>query len=172
MAGYQPVKVTGMTTGLVQEREEFILPNDAYPFLENAFVWRERLKRKKGYELLGRLRRDVNPGGGFVTLNQTTTAGTQTIILDVLNDANINVRTTQPNAEIVPGSVTINVGAGTATWNDFTSFGTLTPTGGIAAPGTINYATGQIVLNFTGPIGGGTAIQIRAMYSPAFLSWD
>lgn len=59
MAGYSPLKITGMTTGLVQEREEFILPDDAYPTLVNAYVFRERIKRKKGYQLLGRLQRNI-----------------------------------------------------------------------------------------------------------------
>src|ERR1700687_456542 len=59
MAGYQPLKITGMSTGLVQEREQFILPDDAYPTLINAFVWRERIKRKQGYQLLGRLQRNI-----------------------------------------------------------------------------------------------------------------
>ncbi len=57
MAGYSPLKITGNSTGLVQEREEFILPDDAYPTLQNAYVWRERILRKQGYQLLGRLQR-------------------------------------------------------------------------------------------------------------------
>jgi len=57
MSGYTPLKIAGNETGLVKYREDFLLPNDAYPLLENAFVWRERIKRKQGYELLGRLRR-------------------------------------------------------------------------------------------------------------------
>lgn len=64
MAGYSPLKITGMTTGLVQEREEFILPDDAYPTLVNAYVWRERIKRKKGYQLLGRLQRNIGTTDG------------------------------------------------------------------------------------------------------------
>jgi len=64
MAGYSPLKITGMTTGLVQERENFLLPNDAYPTLENAYVWRERIKRKQAYQLLGRLRRKVGTTNG------------------------------------------------------------------------------------------------------------
>ena len=59
MAGYQPLKITGMAAGLVEQREEFLLPDDAYPKLRNAYVWRERIKRKKGCLLLGRLQRNL-----------------------------------------------------------------------------------------------------------------
>jgi len=64
MAGYSPLKITGMSSGLIQNREEFLLPDDAYPVLQNAFVWRERIKRKKGYELLGRLQRNIGTTDG------------------------------------------------------------------------------------------------------------
>ena len=43
MGGYSPLKIVGMSTGLVQDREEFLLPDDAYPTLQNAYVWRERI---------------------------------------------------------------------------------------------------------------------------------
>lgn len=57
MAGYTAVSIKANETGLVQSREGFLLPSDAYPIIENAYVWRERIKRKNGYRLLGRLRR-------------------------------------------------------------------------------------------------------------------
>ena len=44
----------------------------------------------------------------------------------------------------------------------------MTATGGIAADGTINYATGQIVLNYTGPTVGGAAITVTFNYYPSF----
>lgn len=58
MAGYKPLYISKYETGLVQNRENFLLPNDAYPILSNAYVWRERIKRKQGYQLLGRLQRN------------------------------------------------------------------------------------------------------------------
>ena len=64
MAGYNPLKITGMQSGLVKEREEFLLPDDAYPNLQNAYVWRERILRKKGYLLLGRLQRNIGTTNG------------------------------------------------------------------------------------------------------------
>ncbi len=64
---YKPISIVGYETGLVQNRENFLLPNDAYPQLVNAYVWREQRKRKQGYELLGRLRRKFETYGAGVT---------------------------------------------------------------------------------------------------------
>lgn len=71
MAGYSPLKITGFQTGLVEERENFLLPDDAYPTLVNAYVWRERIKRKKGYQLLGRLQRNIGTTNGAGNLTVT-----------------------------------------------------------------------------------------------------
>lgn len=149
MAGYKPIKVTGYATGLVQEREEFLLPNDAYPTLENAFVWRERIKRKQGVRLLGRLRRLLT---GQALGN--TVAG-------VFTGNIISILSLESNADIEIGSVTITVGA--QTFTDPLGNGTLT-NGGLGT-GTINYATGA--LNFTtSPNLGGTPVTITFNYFP------
>ncbi len=81
MAGYKPLRIAGNSTGLVQEREEFLLPDDAYPSLENAYVWRERILRKKGYELLGRLQRNIGTtdGAGNATITIAPTPITRGI---------------------------------------------------------------------------------------------
>lgn len=146
MAGYSPLKVTGMATGLVQEREEFILPADAYPVLENAFVWRERIKRKQGYQLLGRLRRDS------VTFLQAVTDGTNLYFAaDVLS----SIRATEPNAQIEPGTVTITIApaipAETTIYNDAGGTSAITLVSGMytISSGSINYTTGALTLNFT-----------------------
>ena len=110
---------------------------------------------------IGRLTRSFTA----TTLAQTTTAGLQTIVADLLNDANINQRSTQPNAAIGPGSVILTSGA--STWNDATTPGTLTATAGNAADGTINYATGNVVLEFAAPDGGGNNIVATFRYFPS-----
>ena len=77
---YKPININGYETGLVQNRENFLLPNDAYPQLINAYVWRERRKRKLGYELLGRLRRKFDVYG----------AGTTSTITNLFTDINLS----------------------------------------------------------------------------------
>ena len=42
MGRYLPLKITGNSTGLVQERENFLLPDDAYPILQNAYLAQSR----------------------------------------------------------------------------------------------------------------------------------
>jgi hypothetical protein len=107
MTPYNPLYIKGVETGLVQERQEFILPDDAFPVLENAFVWREQIKRRQGLELLGRLQRQLfnqslgTSGGSVWSFN----------IYSTLSPAIVS----QPNAQIVPGSVIININASTIT---------------------------------------------------------
>lgn len=134
MAGYQPMKVTGMATGLVQGREEFILPNDAYPTLQNAYVWRERILRKKGYELLGRLQRLVTSIPG-----NTNIAGNFSANLRALLGL-------EATATLAPGAFSASVGANLYT-EPTPPDGTLLVNGVPAPPGSfINWATTDLGL--------------------------
>lgn len=148
MAGYSPLKITGTTTGLVQEREEFILPDDAYPTLQNAYVYRERILRKKGYFLLGRLQRQVSVNGNNLT------AGS----FNLLSGLSLETAT----GSITPGSINIVGGTDGTTYTDPTEDGVLTATGGTGTGGSINYSTG--VLTITG--GGAEAITGTIDYYP------
>lgn len=142
MAGYAPLKITGNATGLVQEREEFLLPNDAYPTLQNAYVWRERILRKQGYQLLGRLQRTV-------VINFNLVAGARNIF---------NALNLQPTATLVPKTLRVVGGIDGTTYTDPNGNGVLVATGGAGTGGFINYVTGVIritgggVENLTGVI--------------------
>lgn len=120
MTGYVPLYVRGNQVGLVQSREKMILPDDAYPTLENAYVWRERIKRKSAYELLGRLRR--------VFTAQPLGATSSTLITQF---------SLESSAEIQVGSVVITDSGG----NVLTDNGAGLLIGVPAGSGTINYAT-------------------------------
>jgi hypothetical protein len=153
LMAYTPLYIRKPETGLVQSRQEFILPDDAYPVLENAYVWRERIKRRQGLALLGRLRRKFTD---------------ESIGLSGASPWSFNIYATvvppivpEPNAQIEPGSVVITIGATVLIDQGNGTLATAPPSG---VTGTINYLTGNVVV--TGA-GAGVASTITFNYFPA-----
>jgi hypothetical protein len=115
--------------GLRTDREPFVIDNDSFPVLVNAYQWRGRVKRKRGTQLITRLQRAFN-------------SGATTIAFDGSGNANLLTGfSLESTGNIVPGSVTIT-GAG-GPYTDPTKDGYLTPfgTGGL---NTITYSTGAV----------------------------
>ena len=164
MAGYKPLYIKAMETGLVQSRQDFILPNDAYPILQNAFVWRERIKKKQGYEILGRLRRIITAS----SIGNISAAGAGTFTFDLFTL--LGIIATEPNASFELGSattITITIAAPIAqTLTDSTGTGTLTITGaGPITAASINYVIGVLSLTFSGVAALSAATLTGAYYS-------
>lgn len=158
---YTPLKIAGNSTGLVKYREEFLLPDDAYPVLENAFVWRERIKRKQGYELLGRLQRNMTAQ----VLGNTVASQTSYTFTNLFASITPPLGASEPNKSLVPGSLVITVAAPDAATFTDNKVGGFTVTGK-GASGTINYATGAVTLVFTAPVIGAAAMTAVLSYTP------
>ncbi len=158
MSGYKPLNIKSNETGLVQNRQNFLLPEDAYPTLENAFLFREQIRRKQGYQLLGRLKRSIGPSAFGV--------------LDGIGHINANIISffsLETNASIVPGTLVLTIGG-----NDFKDINVFIipnppPNGNIYGTtgnirGTVNYATGEVDFTFLGLAG--FAVFLTVEYYP------
>lgn len=151
---YKPEVLRNYRTGLQKNREPFIIEQDAFAQLFNAYVWRGRIKKKKGTQLLARLARVStavsigNTGASPWTINTIFTAS--------------GVGASDTNKDMIAGSVVITI-AGPIVFTDQGN-GTLTSvTAGNS--GTINYATGEIVLTHTA--GAGVATTATFRYAPS-----
>jgi len=124
--------------GIRNDRTAFVIDNDSFPRLVNAYQWRGRVKRKRGTSFLCRLTRffdstsiSYNTGSTTITLNGSGVG-------NLLTGFGL-----QAAGNIVPGTVTLTGPGGPFT--DPTMDGYLTPTG-TSGPNTINYATGVITI--------------------------
>ncbi len=115
---------TGYQTNIASAK----LSNDAFPTLEDALIWRNRLKQKDGVKLVGRLRREIE-----FTLGSTDGAG-------AFSGNIITIASLETTANFEGESFSIVIGAATLTDN---GLGVLA---GGGATGTINYATGAITI--------------------------
>ena len=154
MTGFQQVLIGGYPSGgLTQDRKPALLSNEAYSKLENAYVWRERTKKRDGEVPMGRLSRVFtsqaigNSSASPWTFNLYTKLGI----------------TKETNAEIKPGSVSISI-ATLATPFEDQGNGTLS-NATVGNSGTINYMTGSVTLTMT--VGAGLATTVTMTYFPA-----
>jgi hypothetical protein len=146
----QPTYIAGMAAGLTKNKKPFLLQDQAWSTLENAYCWRERIKKKEGNKLIGRLSRILTAQ----VLGNADGAGAFTGNI-------VSILGLEATAEIKEGSVTVTAGANTLT-EPATPDGTLT--GAPAGTGTINYATGALTL---AGVGAGAAVTITFTYYPS-----
>lgn len=141
----QKLVVGPINQGLRKDVKPFNIDNDNFPQLINAYQWRGRVKRKRGTELLGRLKRHFDstnvsytPGGTVpytITLNGS---GEGNLISDSYTNGTSSF-SLQTNGNIVPNTVTVTDTVSAITYTD-NGDGTFSPSG------SINYATGLIII--------------------------
>ncbi len=150
MQPLEQVLISGSGSGLRLNQKPFMIPDDAFSVLENAYVWRDQVKKREGLDLLGRLRRSFTAQ----PLGNTDGAGNFSGDLKA-------IFTLEASSEIAPGSISVTIGAQIFTE---TTDGNLS--NGAGGTGTIDYLTGAITLN-TNPNLAATAITITFGYYPS-----
>jgi len=154
MAGFQQVLIGGYPSGgLTQDRKPALLANEAYSDLQNAYVWRERTKKRDGEVPMGRLSR-------VFTAQSIGNSSNSPWTFNLYTKLSI---TPEMYAEVVPGSVTISIATLATPFVDQAD-GTLTNTTA-GNSGVINYMTGDVTLIMT--VGSGHATTVSMNYYPA-----
>ena len=160
MSGFHQVTIGGYPTGgLMTDRKPLMLANEAYSKLQNAYVWRERTKKRDGTVTVGRLRRFFsNASIG----NSGASPWTFNIYSSLTGQAYFPI-IPETYAEISEGSVVITITTLATSFTD-NGDGTLSNTTP-GNSGTINYLTGSVTLTTT--VGAGHATTISFGYYPA-----
>lgn len=158
----EQIYIGNFAKGLVSSRLPFVIDNDAFPYLFNFYVWRGRAKRKRGTVFLGRLQKQIasviTPIPPAVLLPYQVG---QIIVLDGSGNGSANLislYSLESNSSIVPGSIHLTDGANTYI-EPATPNGTLVGTP--AGSGTINYATGALII-----VGGAAGGILRGVTVP------
>ncbi len=136
----KPYLVGPIEAGLQRNLEPWILPEDAFETLENAYVWRGRVKKRFGYSLLGatdldsRLRINIGTTAAVTgNLPATTMPGT---VFEVGQMFSIGTTVFTVN---VLGTAATLLTTGTATGTYDTTTGSLIITGNTENPSTAVY---------------------------------
>lgn len=131
--------IANMQVGLERDRDPWLLPDEAFPTIEDAYLFRGRIKRRSGYSNLGRLCEEATEAN----------FGARVAAPDVRNGPLVI-----PGGalQIQPGSVVI-----TDTVTSFTDDGegNLVVAAGSGTGGTIDYFTGAFTVTFTGAVPAG-----------------
>lgn len=157
MSSFNQVYIGGYPSGgLVNDRKPFLVADDAFTKLFNAYVWRNRVKKRDGIKLVGRLERIFSAINFFLTgvspwtFNVLVRSG----YISTANNANPGeVTTIQPHG-LTNGDQVIITGITGATGYNNTTF-TITSTG------TNTFTVGVNAAAFGAYISGGYFISNR-----------
>lgn len=160
----QSITIQGYKSGLKKDKKPFLFPEDAFQVLENAYVYREEVRKRDSSRVVGRLRRvlqnqTTDQSGGAMTYTVPGT-GSQTIDLFSLYSPTGTEETSPQIEPAFTGStniITIDPGGANETiFTDSAGTGLLTITGAspFADSAWINYLTGIITMNVTTAPGG------------------
>lgn len=132
--GFAPFLIANTRVGLERDIEPWLLPEDAYPDLEDCYLWRGRVRKRLGYNLLGRLGRQIGTtdGSGNITVTLPNVPLTSTLSSFV-----IGADSFQDPGGTSPVTLLTNGAATTHTLNR--SSGVLTITGSHATTAVIYY---------------------------------
>jgi hypothetical protein len=133
----QKIIVGPFGKGFRNDIPPFYIDDDSFPLLQNAYQWRDRVKRKRGTSTICRLQRYFNSAvssyGSISSFNLSSGAGNLLTSFDL-----------EAYGNIVPGTITFTDSTASNTYTDTNKDGTLQ--GSPAGSGTINYATGNITI--------------------------
>lgn len=119
----QPFLIADYKVGLERDLEPWLLPNDAYPDLQNCYLFRGRLHKRKGFRLLGRLKRKIGTTNG--SGNLTVTLSNTPLGVGVSQFV-CGVETYQDNGSAGAAQTLLSTGSGAATLNRTTGVFSLT----------------------------------------------
>ena len=128
-------------SGLVNNIEPWLTPEDAFQFLEDAYVWRGRVRKRFGYRFMGDTELDSR-----LRINIGNTDGSG------------NISTTVPGATFAVGQM-FSIGSEIFTVNATGTPAAMLDTGA-ATTATFNTTTGALVIN-------GAAVATAVYYYPA-----
>ena len=148
----QPYLISNVRTGLDRSMEPWLIPEDAYPDLEDSYMFRGRIQRRRGFLSLGRLVTHIAGEATGTVVNPWT-----------------SFNGTLANGDVSPGSVSIS--AGGITWLDTgrefgTQTGALATSPASANTGTINYITGVFSLVISPAFVGNQAVTATYDFYP------
>lgn len=144
-------------SGLNTYYEPFLIPEKAFPKLEDCFCFRGKVQKRPGLTLLGRLRR-VFSAFAMTNIDSTTTTINLFTKLSITGEA---------NAQIEPKTIVITIAAPISqTLTDVNGDGSLTiAPAGLITSANIDYNTGVLTLVFSG-VAGSSAATLDVAYYP------
>lgn len=163
-----PYSISGSDVGLKTDQKPYLLPDKAFQVLENAFVFRDRVRKRRGITLLGRLRRVLTAqASGNITLPNPFPMLTGTVTVNLFTGIAF---LGEPNAQFEPGNITaitIVIAAPIAqTLTDSLGTGILTVSAGIIKDAFLNYSTGDLTLVYNAPGAAASASTFTGAYYP------